>query len=78
MFKRSETATVRTLLRLVESQQRMIAELVSQVMHLTGRTWMPPPLQPEQPDEEEEPAYAYSAFDGLPPTEDWDGTEPDR
>jgi len=67
---------VRTLLRLIEQQQRIIENLADRLMYLSGSTWTPPPLQAEQPVEEEQ-AYAYSALDGLPPTEDWDGTEPD-
>jgi hypothetical protein len=76
MFRRSESAQVRTLLRLIEQQQRIIENLADRLMYLSGSTWTPPPLQAEQPVEEEQ-AYAYSALDGLPPTEDWDGTEPD-
>lgn len=76
MFGRSESATVRTLLRLIEQQQKTIDNMADRLMYLSGQTWTPPPLQPEQPVEEE--GYAYSALDGLPPTEEWDGTEAHR
>jgi len=76
VFGRSESARERTLLRLIENQQRTISELVSQIMHLTGRTWLPPPFNEEPMTEAEEEQPMYSAFHGLPPTEEH-GTEPE-
>jgi hypothetical protein len=62
------------LLRLIESQQRIIESQNDRLMYLAGQTWTPPP-QPEPQIIEEEEGPSYSAFHGLPPTEEWDGTE---
>lgn len=76
IFHRTESARERTLLRLIEQQQRMIENLADRLMYLSGATWTPPPLQPDDGREEDQPVY-HSALDGLPPTEEWDA-EPDR
>lgn len=55
----------RALLRLIESQQRLIAEQANQIMHLAGRTWALPEQPPDVPLEDE-PEYT-SALHGLPP-----------
>jgi len=64
------------LLRVIERQQETISNMADRLMYLSGQTWMPPPLQPVEQLEEDE-GYAYSALDGLPPTEDPHGSEPD-
>jgi len=76
VFGRHESARERTLLRLIEQQQRTIDNLADRLMYLSGSTWMPPPVAevPAEPEPEEE--QYYSAFHGLPPTEDY-GAEPD-
>ena len=76
MFGRGETARERTLLRLIEQQQRTIENLADRLMYLSGQTWTPPPLgQEAEPSiPEEEPIY--SAFHGLPPTEEEEQTWP--
>jgi hypothetical protein len=70
VFGRSESARERTLLRLIEQQQRTIENLADRLMYLSGQTWTPPPVsEADQPlPEAEEPIY--SAFHGLPPTEE--------
>lgn len=77
MFGRSESEQIRTLLRVIEKQQQTIDGMADRLMYLVGQTWTPPPItsQPIEEIPEEEPVY--SAFHGLPPTEDWDGSEPD-
>jgi hypothetical protein len=77
VFGRSETARERTLLRLIEQQQRVIADMADRLMHMSGQTWTPPPMPTETPYEEE--PYLHSALEGLPPTEEWDlASEPER
>jgi len=68
---------VRVLLRLVEQQQRTINDMADRLMHMAGQTWMPPPISTEPIEQIPEEEPVYSAFHGLPPTEEWDGTEPD-
>jgi hypothetical protein len=75
MFGRTESARERTLLRLIEQQQKTIENLADRLMYLSGQTWTPPPLGPI-PELEEEDEPVYSAWDGLPPTEDPHGSEP--
>jgi hypothetical protein len=77
MFGRSESARERVLLRLIEQQQRTIESLADRLMYLTGRTWMPPPLGAEEETTLPEEEPFYSAFHGLPPTEDPHGSEAD-
>ena len=43
MFRRRETETERTLLRLVENLQRQNQLLVDQIIYLSGKEWTPPP-----------------------------------
>jgi hypothetical protein len=81
VFGQSESAQVRTLLRLIEKQQETINNMADRLMYLVGQTWMPPPLQPGQTFEAEQEEPTFSAFHGLPPTEEevgWDGAEADR
>jgi hypothetical protein len=39
MFRRPESLRERTLLRIIDRQQRQIEELTEQVMFLAGRPW---------------------------------------
>ena len=77
MFGRSESEQVRVLLRLIEQQQRTIDNLTDRLMYLVGQTWMPPPIGSEPIAEIEEEETYVSALDGLPPTEEEHGAEPD-
>lgn len=47
------------------------AELVNQILYLSGRTWQPPPA-PDEDAEKEQPAYV-SALDVMP--HEWDEQE---
>ena len=62
-----ESHRERTLLRLIEQQQRIIADLNDRLMHLAERPWnLPPSIVQEMPmPDEGEPMY--SALHGLPP-----------
>ena len=44
MFGRSESEQIRALLRVIESQQRTIAEQNDRLMYLTGNAWTLPNL----------------------------------
>ena len=63
-----ESHRERTLLRLIEQQQRIIADLNDRLMFLADRTWTPPPTPTEQtyvePDGE---LPTYSFAHELPP-----------
>jgi hypothetical protein len=43
MFRRAESARERTLLRLIDEQQRTIRDLTDRLMYATGNVWVPPP-----------------------------------
>jgi hypothetical protein len=62
-------ARERALLRLIDRQQQMIADLVSRVMFMADRSWVMPPA-PEPADlnltDEDEQGYV-SSLHGLPP-----------
>jgi hypothetical protein len=65
MFGRSESARERVLIRVIDSQQQLIHEILGKMMELSGH---PPAEQPpfELPFEPGvEPSY--SALGGLPP-----------
>ena len=47
MFRRTEGARERALLRLVESLQQQNRELTDRIMYLTDRPWTPPPVSPD-------------------------------
>lgn len=47
MFRRGETARERVLLRIVERQERQIADLIDRLMYVNGTQWMPPPPDPD-------------------------------
>jgi hypothetical protein len=65
MFGRSESARERVLIRVIDSQQQLIHELLGKVMELSGHPSVETPFDLAYPQSEPEPAY--SALDRLPP-----------
>lgn len=55
MFRRPESLRERTLLRIIERQERTIAELTDRVMHLAGRPWEQAPAERHDAAEDFEP-----------------------
>ncbi len=67
MFRRPESLRERTLLRIIDRQDRRIDELTNMLMHLAGRTWGLPE-QPIVADEPEPDGDGFvSVLHGLPP-----------
>lgn len=66
MFRRTETARERALLRLIESLQQQIRDLTNQVIWLSGRAPFEEPGM-SQPMVEDEETY-ISALETVPPT----------
>jgi hypothetical protein len=64
MFGRSESARERVLIRMIDSQQQIIHELVGKMMELSGH---PPAEQPFELPFEPGVEPSYSALGGLPP-----------
>jgi hypothetical protein len=64
MFRHTESARERALLRLIADQQNLIRDLADRLAAISGHPLIPPPMTPE-PYPDEEPVY--SAFDSLPP-----------
>lgn len=54
MFRRTETARERALLRLVDSLQQQLREAHDRIMYMADRPWTPPPAAPDivRPDYE--------------------------
>lgn len=51
MFRRPESLRERTLLRIIERQERTIEELTDRLMYMAGRPWgLPAPTRSELPD----------------------------
>jgi hypothetical protein len=44
MIRRPESLRERTLLRVIESQQRQIEDLTNRLMYVVGQAWQLPPL----------------------------------
>jgi len=66
VFRQSESARERALLRLIADQQNLIRDLADRLAAISGHPLIPPPLtRVEGYTEDEEPVF--SAFDGLPP-----------
>jgi hypothetical protein len=64
MSRRAESEQVRVLIRVIDSQQQIIHELVGKMMELSGH---PPAEQPFELPFEPGVEPAYSALGGLPP-----------
>jgi hypothetical protein len=65
MFGRSESARERVLIRVIDSQQQLIHEILGKMMELSGH----PPAEPLPFELPFEPGVepSYSALGGLPP-----------
>jgi hypothetical protein len=64
MLRRTESDRERVLIRVIDSQQQLIHELLGKVMELSGHP-AETPFDLAYPQPEPEPAY--SALDRLPP-----------
>jgi hypothetical protein len=61
MFHRRESERERTLLRLIESQQRQIDELLNRIAWSAGTPWTPPPPTESQFELEEPEPVTWTA-----------------
>lgn len=69
MFFRRESSRERMLLRLVESQQRTIDNLLDRLMLMSGTPWMPPPEAPAAPDPRKLPDELEESWTAAPEQE---------
>jgi hypothetical protein len=60
LFRRSETARERVLLRIIEKQQDQITDLTDRVMFLSQRPWALPPADTFHSAEFERPDWTYA------------------